>query len=209
MGFKPQPGTPLPGTPRPETPYGDDVEEDEATIRSAPAGLHGASGAAAAGRSGAATGSGPTVLARKCPQGHVNPPTSGTCLACGAEITGEPQPTPRPSLGTMRLSTGNVYELDRNFIIGRQPSASREQGSVLPRMVQVPSESGDISRSHAEIRLEGWHVMLRDLFSTNGTVLIREGQLPRRLAQGEAAILLDGDVAELGDNVSIRFEGLS
>ena len=209
MGFKPQPGTPLPGTPQPETPYGDGSGEDEATIRSAPSATPGATGAAAKPGTGAATGSGPVVLARQCPEGHVNPPTSGTCLVCGAELTGEPRPAPRPGLGTMRLSTGAVYELDRNFIIGRQPSASREQGSVLPRMVQVPSESGDISRSHAEIRLEGWHVMLRDLFSTNGTVLIREGQLPRRLAQGEAAILLDGDVAELGDNVSISFEGLA
>ena len=33
--------------------------------------------------------------------------------------------------------------------------------------------------------------------------------LPRRLAQGETAILLDGDVAELGDGVTLRFEGLA
>lgn len=207
MGFKPQPGTALPGTPQPDNA---DEEEDAATIRSSPAGT-----ASSAVSSPAEPGNarpadtGQTVLARKCPNGHVNPPTAGMCLTCGAEITGIAQPVQRPSLGTMRLSTGPVYELDRNVIIGRQPSASRVQGSALPRMVQVPSESGDISRSHAEIRLEGWHVMLRDLFSTNGTVLIREGQLPRRLAQGEAAILLDGDVAELGDNVSIRFEGLA
>ncbi|MCQ1954441.1 FHA domain-containing protein [Arthrobacter sp. zg-Y238] len=76
-------------------------------------------------------------------------------------------------------------------------------------MVQVPSSGGDISRSHAEIRLEGWHVMLRDLFSTNGTVLVRNGQLPHRLGQGEGVIVLDGDTAELGDDVWIRFEGLA
>lgn len=220
MGFNPQPGTPLPGTPQPGAPEEGtqgqrdaeaDGGEDTSTIRSARAGSAGpGTGAPAAADPGAApAGTGPTVLARECPHGHVNPPTAGSCRTCGAELSGEPRPVPRPSLGTMRLSTGPVYELDRNAIIGRQPSASRVQGAALPRMVQVPSESGDISRSHAEIRLEGWHVMLRDLFSTNGTVLIREGQLPRRLAQGEAAILLDGDIAELGDNVSIRFEGLA
>ena len=37
-------------------------------------------------------------------------------------------------------------------------------------------------------------------------VLVREGQPPRRLAQGEMAILLDGDIAEVGDGVSLRFE---
>jgi pSer/pThr/pTyr-binding forkhead associated (FHA) protein len=57
-----------------------------------------------------------------------------------------------------------------------------------------------------EVRLEGWHVMLCDLKATNGTVLVREGQSPRRLAQNEMAILLDGDIAELGDNISLRFE---
>jgi hypothetical protein len=35
---------------------------------------------------------------------------------------------------------------------------------------------------------------------------VREGQAPRRLAQNEMAILLDGDIAELGDNISLRFE---
>jgi pSer/pThr/pTyr-binding forkhead associated (FHA) protein len=76
----------------------------------------------------------------------------------------------------------------------------------MPRLVQVPSPGGDISRSHVEVRLEGWHVMLCDLKATNGTVLVREGQPPRRLAQNEMAILLDGDIAELGDNISLRFE---
>ncbi|MBF4992951.1 FHA domain-containing protein [Arthrobacter gandavensis] len=215
MGFRPQPGTAVPGTPLPGTPSPDPgtaeaaeapEEYDDETIRSAPAGPRPASASA-----GTAPGpdTGPTVLARTCSQGHVNPPTAAACRFCGAELSGDPQPEARPSLGLMRLSTGAVYELDRNIIIGRQPSASRVAGAQLPRMVQVPSDSGDISRSHAEVRLEGWHVMLRDLFSTNGTVLIREGALPRRLAQGETAILLDGDVAELGDGVTLRFEGLA
>ena len=213
MGFRPQPGTALPGTPlpgasapAPTVPDAAPEEDDGETIRSAPA---------VPAPGGSSTGSlpnpdtGPTVLARTCPQGHINPPTAASCRVCGTEMSGEPRPVSRPSLGLMRLSTGAVYELDRNIVIGRQPSASRVAGAALPRMVQVPSDSGDISRSHAEVRLEGWHVMLRDLFSTNGTVLIREGSLPRRLAQGEAAILLDGDIAELGDGVTLRFEGLA
>jgi len=219
MGFRPQPGTAVPGTPQPGTPLpgtpvpgapdtavAEEYDDEGETIRSAPAGRPG--GTPSTG-SVPATDTGPTVLARTCPQGHINPPTAAACRFCGAELTGEPQPVARPSLGVMRLSTGAVYELDRNIVIGRQPSASRVAGAALPRMVQVPSDSGDISRSHAEVRLEGWHVMLRDLFSTNGTVLVREGSLPRRLAQGEAAILLDGDTAELGDGVTLRFEGLA
>lgn len=222
MGFRAQPGTALLGTPTPgpSVPAAQDssaqdssvqdrageADDDGETIRSAPA-VPPAGTPSAGAASGPETG--PTVLARTCPQGHINPPTSSACRFCGAELSGGPQPAARPSLGVMRLSTGAVYELDRNIVIGRQPSASRVAGAALPRMVQVPSDSGDISRSHAEVRLEGWHVMLRDLFSTNGTVLIREGSLPRRLAQGEAAILLDGDIAELGDGITLRFEGLA
>ena len=113
---------------------------------------------------------------------------------------------PRPSLGKVRLSSGEVIELDRSLVIGRQPSVSRVQGGGMPALVQVESPGGDISRSHVEVRLEGWHVMLCDLKATNGTVLVREGQAPRRLAQNEMAIVLDGDIAELGENISLRFE---
>jgi hypothetical protein len=106
----------------------------------------------------------------------------------------------------MRLSTGELLDLDESLVIGRQPSVSRVQGGTMPRLIQVASPGGDISRSHVEVRLEGWHVMLCDLKATNGTVLVREGQPPRRLAQNEMAIILDGDIAELGDDVSLRFE---
>ncbi|MFJ4285995.1 hypothetical protein ACIPY0_10135 [Paenarthrobacter nicotinovorans] len=149
---------------------------------------------------------GPSVLARVCPQGHANPPTYPLCSVCGAPISGDAVHVPRPRLGRMRLSTGELIDLDQSLIIGRQPSVSRVQGGTMPRLVQVESPGGDISRSHVEVRLEGWHVMLCDLKATNGTVLIREGQAPRRLAQNEMAILLDGDIAELGDDISLRFE---
>ena len=151
-------------------------------------------------------GDGPLVLARVCSQGHANPPTRAQCGACGAALLPDAVQVARPRLGRMRLSTGELLDLDQSMVIGRQPSVSRVQGGVMPRLVQVASPGGDISRSHVEVRLEGWHVMLCDLKATNGTVLVREGQPPRRLAQNEMAILLDGDIAELGDNISLRFE---
>ena len=151
-------------------------------------------------------GDGPLVLARVCTQGHANPPTRAHCSACGAALLPDAVQVPRPRLGRMRLSTGDLLDLDQSMVIGRQPSVSRVQGGVMPRLVQVASPGGDISRSHVEVRLEGWHVMLCDLKATNGTVLVREGQPPRRLAQNERAIRLDGDIAELGDNISLRFE---
>lgn len=151
---------------------------------------------------------GPVVLARQCSNGHANPPTNATCGICGQSLSGEAQQVRRPSLGRLRMSTGEVVELDRPAVVGRQPQAHRVGSGTMPRMVQVRSPNGDISRSHCEVVLEGWHVQLRDLKATNGTVLIREGQAPRRLGQGESLMVLDGDIADLGDGVSLRFEGL-
>ena len=149
---------------------------------------------------------GPMVLARVCPQGHANPSTYSQCRRCGQPLPGDGVQVRRPDLGRMRLSTGELIDLDQSLVVGRQPSVSRVQGAVMPKLIQVASPSGDISRSHVEVRLEGWHVMLCDLKATSGTVLVREGQSPRRLAQGEMAILLDGDIAEVGDGISLRFE---
>ncbi|MFC7402983.1 FHA domain-containing protein [Citricoccus sp. GCM10030269] len=151
---------------------------------------------------------GPVVLARLCSDGHANPPTNSKCGVCGQSLSGEAQQTRRPSLGRIRMSTGEVLELDRPAVIGRQPQAHRVGSGTMPRMIQVRSPNGDVSRSHVEVVLEGWHVQLRDLKATNGTVLIREGQAPRRLGQSESVMVLDGDIADLGDGVSLRFEGL-
>jgi hypothetical protein len=158
------------------------------------------------GNGEASLASGPKVLARVCHQGHTNPPTYAICASCGSPLASDAVQAPRPALGRVRISTGEVIELDQSLIIGRQPSVARVQGGAMPRLVQVASPGGDISRSHVEVRLEGWHVMLCDLKATNGTVLVREGQAPRRLAQGEMAILLNGDIAELGDDISLSFE---
>ena len=123
-------------------------------------------------------------------------------------IESEPCEMARPRLGTMHISTGEVVELDHSLIVGRQPSVSRVLGGAMPRLIQVTSGNGDISRSHAEIRLAGWDVLLVDLDATNGTVLVREGQPSRRLNQGEEVVLRNGDIAELGDDVSLLFEDL-
>ncbi|MEC5200217.1 hypothetical protein RCH21_002460 [Arthrobacter sp. PL16] len=156
--------------------------------------------------SGPATG--PMIVARLCLQGHANAPTRSECAECSAALKEDTEQVRRPSLGQVRVSSGEVIALERSLIFGRQPSVSRVAGREMPRLVQVRSNAGDISRSHVEVRLDGWHVLLCDLRATNGTVLIRAGQPQRRLSEGERAFLLDGDIAQLGEDVSLRFEGL-
>ena len=209
------PAMPQPGRPamQPAPAGSDDADHDGQTVMKSD--LNGAgnpAGAAATATASPAEGrtpvTGPMVLARMCPQGHANPPTNAQCAFCGQALQRDGVQIRRPRLGRMRLSTGELIDLDQSLIVGRQPSVSRVQGAVMPKLVQVASPSGDISRSHVEVRLEGWHVMLCDLKATNGTVLLREDQAPRRLAQGEMAILFDGDIADLGDGIQLRFEEL-
>ncbi|MEZ2372043.1 FHA domain-containing protein [Arthrobacter sp. RCC_34] len=201
---------PLPPAPPsfpPGAPQGDDLDHDGHTVfrSELPAGVpQGAPQAAPA----APPANGPRVLARMCPRGHANPPTRTHCMSCEELISGDAASVPRPALGRLRLPSGETVVLDRNVILGRQPSVSRVSSGDMPHLVQVDSPKRDISRSHAEIRLEGWNVVLCDLNSSNGTVLLREGQSPRRLGQSETALVLSGDVAELGDQVYIVFEDL-
>lgn len=200
------PAAPSPASPASSQSATDDTDHDGQTIMKSA--LPGRGAAPLQAPPEPAPGTGPMVLARVCPQGHANPPTSAACAYCGQALPGDGVQVRRPRLGRVRLSTGELIDLDQSLIIGRQPSVSRVQGAVMPRLIQVASPGGDISRSHVEVRLEGWHVMLCDLKATNGTVLLREGQAPRRLAQGEMAIVFDGDIAELGDGIQLRFEEL-
>lgn len=201
---------PLPPAP-PSFPPGaaqdDDLDHDGHTVfrSELPTGVpQGAPQAAPA----APPANGPRVLARMCPRGHANPPTRTHCMSCEDLISGDAASVPRPALGRLRLPSGETVLLDRNVILGRQPSVSRVSSGDMPHLVQVDSPKRDISRSHAEVRLEGWNVVLCDLNSSNGTVLLREGQSPRRLGQAETALVLSGDVAELGDQIYIVFEDL-
>ncbi|QJU55578.1 FHA domain-containing protein [Herbiconiux sp. KACC 21604] len=110
------------------------------------------------------------------------------------------------SLGRVVLSTGETHALDRGIIIGRRPRANRVQANQVPILVTVPSPEQDISRNHLEIRLEGRHVLVVDLDTTNGSVLHRTGTPPLRLGPNEPVLVLDGDLVDLGDGVTVSFE---
>ncbi|MFD6164779.1 FHA domain-containing protein [Oerskovia sp. NPDC060287] len=148
------------------------------------------------------------ILARVCREEHANPASRDTCGRCGAPLDGDAHLVTRPSLGRFTLSNGQVVELDRPVVLGRRPRTTRAQSNDLPRLVAVPSPEQDISRSHVEIQLEGWHVLVCDLNTTNGTTVLRPGQPPRRLHPGEPMMVASHDVVDVGDGVTFVFEGL-
>lgn len=117
-------------------------------------------------------------------------------------------PARRLSRGRIRVSDGQVVELENTVIVGRRPRSSRSTGDTLPTLVAVESPEQDISRNHVEIRAEGEHVLVVDLDTTNGSVLLRGGNDPVRLHPNEPTMVVSGDVLDIGDGVTIAFEDL-
>ena len=118
---------------------------------------------------------------------------------------------PAAAVSTARivLSTGREVMLDRTVVIGRRPTSTRVTGGLLPHLVSVESPEQDISRSHVEIRPEGDAIVVVDLHTTNGTLLRRLGHEPVQLHPGEPSVVVQGDVLELGDDVTVTFEGIA
>ncbi|MCC2313368.1 FHA domain-containing protein [Cellulomonas xiejunii] len=117
-----------------------------------------------------------------------------------------PTPEAEPLPARMVLSTGLVVVLDRAVLLGRAPQVSRVTNRELPRLVTVPSPNQDISRTHAEVRVEGEHVVVTDLDSTNGVHVSRPGEGVRRLHPGEPSVVGTDEVVDLGDGVTFTVE---
>jgi hypothetical protein len=147
------------------------------------------------------------ILAVMCGDGHANPPSSTSCRVCGSPLASQArQFVPGPVLAVLRASDGSSAEVDRPVLIGRAPSRSR-QGSRAPRLMTVPSPNHDISRTHLEVAPEDWQIVVTDLNSTNGTILVRPGAVDRQqLAPGEPVHVQLGSVMELGDGVSVLID---
>lgn len=149
---------------------------------------------------------GPTVLAGRCPAGHLTPAHSAHCRVCRAEVPEQVGfEIARPALGVLQLSTGDSVTLDRGVFIGRAPSAP-EGAEQRPHLVRVASPENDVSRTHAEVVLDGWHVFIRDLGSTNGTTVELPGQPPVRLRSDDLQLLEPGAVITLADEIRCVFE---
>jgi len=151
---------------------------------------------------------GPVVPALLCPSGHVNPPSGATCRRCGAPLPHDPVPVPRPVLGVLRLSLGDVIMLDRGVLMGRNPRTdfAGTDGEERPHVVKLPSADGDISRTHLRVTLDGWHVLVTDLNSTNGTLVTLPGRDPQQLRPGEPVPIQPGTVVTLADGIDFRYE---
>ncbi|GGO99789.1 FHA domain-containing protein [Actinomyces gaoshouyii] len=159
-------------------------------------------------RSGPIPSHGARVLSAFCANSHPNPTHLVACRVCGAPLEGPVRLAPRPVLGSLVLSDGRVLSLGGPIVLGRRPSADRVAtfDAGFPTCIKVSSPDRQISRNHLLIDIDEWSVLARDLSNTNGTVLLREGSAPVHLSRVETTILRSGDVLELGEGVTARFE---
>nr|WP_255453762.1 FHA domain-containing protein [Cryobacterium sp. HLT2-28] len=60
-----------------------------------------------------------------------------------------------------------------------------------------------MSRNHVRITVEGETVVVTDLHSRNGTVIVLPGKPPQKLRGGESTSVIVGTVVDLGGGVTL------
>lgn len=151
---------------------------------------------------------GPQLQAVTCPSGHLNPPQADQCRSCGTAIADRTiRVVARPTLGHLRFDGGMVADVDRPMLIGRKPTVDGlVPGAEVPALVVLPDPDGSLSRVHAEIRLEGWEVLVVDRNSTNGTRVEVPGQPPVLLRPHEPFLVSPGTKITLADIVTCTYQ---
>jgi hypothetical protein len=156
---------------------------------------------------------GDTVVGRAPRTPHFPPDPEADTVVRGvdaAAVHPEPQ-RPEPRTKTARAARpGPVYSfrigalkdpitLDRPARIGRKPSTPRIAVGIPPRLVRVVSPKREVSSNHLELCQTGNSIVVTDLRSTNGTVVLVPGSTPRKLLQGESVVVLPGTLVDIGD----------
>ena len=124
-------------------------------------------------------------------------------------------PDERTLFGSRRAATGAVYglrlpggrtvPLDRPVILGRGP---RQAGHAGARIERVSSPHKEISGTHLEVVLDGTTLVVRDLDSTNGTIVRPPTGAAALLRGGAASRVPLGTELDLGDGVTAVFDVL-
>ncbi len=104
----------------------------------------------------------------------------------------------RPRYG-LRLTDGTELRLDTACRLGRHPRHARVAESPVPRLIEVASPTSAVSGTHLDIRQVGDSVVVTDLGSTNGTVVILPRRRPQRLGSGQSQTVLAGTRVDIGD----------
>ncbi len=145
-----------------------------------------------------------------CKNGHFNDPEARYCAVCGvrmSQLTTARQMGRRPPLGALVLHDGSVCQLDADYVMGREPTLDSSVADGQARPLPLTDASGQVSRVHARVELDGWQVFISDLHSANGTQILLPGEnLPARLEPGVRVPLAAGAQIRLGGEYALRYD---
>lgn len=120
----------------------------------------------------------------------------------------EAAPAPAPTLQafSVLLSDGRREPLSAPVVVGRAPSVTAVPSLRGARPVTLTSAEDDISRSHVAVAVEGDSVVVTDLHSRNGTMIVLPGKSPQKLRSGEPTTVVLGTVIDLGSGATLTVE---
>ncbi|MBK4346258.1 FHA domain-containing protein [Lacisediminihabitans changchengi] len=116
-----------------------------------------------------------------------------------------PVPAPAPHI-VLTLPNGSREPLAQPILVGRAPSVTQISGGQVPRLITVGTADQDISRTHARFVLEGETVVVTDLHSRNGTMVVLPGKEPQKLRAGEPTAVIIGTVVDFGGGITLRVD---
>lgn len=108
-------------------------------------------------------------------------------------------------LNRVRVGDAIPVVLAVPVVVGRAPGVPRVGAPVV--RVPVPSPRRQISADHLEISQSGTTVVLRDLRSTNGSMILVPGLPSRLLAGSDSAAVPVGTVVDLGEGIRVEILG--
>ncbi len=108
-----------------------------------------------------------------------------------------------PPVMYLLLPNGVREPLGQPIVVGRAPGVSKVSGGQIPRLVSLGGADQDISRNHVRFTVEGDTVVVTDLDSRNGTLIVLPGKPPQKLRGGESTSVIVGTVVDLGGGVTL------
>lgn len=115
------------------------------------------------------------------------------------------EPTPAVVASyTFRVGDGEEQELEAPVLIGRNPTRSAVPGNAAPtRLVAVASPTLAVSATHLELRREGGAVVVTDVRSTNGSIVVSPRGERTRLRPGQSFVVAPGSAVHIGDDTIV------
>lgn len=164
----------------------------------------------------------PVGIAEPPGEGAGEPPDAGTSepaadldetvIGVGAsdgpdhdDTRSEPGPAPRILRVEITDADGpRTFTLDGAVYVGRAPRVPAERATEPGGLAVVRSTTPHVSSTHLLLRAEHGQVLVRDLWSTNGTVLTPAHGSAYRIEPGETLPVAAGATLTLADDVHIQ-----